>query len=213
MKDLNLKRKKKKENLLQLLEEYKDRLLKLSRERRELEQRLILLSERIEKETIYDKFTETYQESYFLKRLKEEMLRARRYKRIFSFLTIELENLKEIGRTYSLNEEEIFLKHLSKELTKSLRRVDLVCYSKEWGKFYILLPETPSQGAMVVARRILRKIEEVAHLLYQKKFSAYIVVITFEPKNIDPKKEPRVQTFLEISKKGLDLLKRKKVVR
>ena len=206
---LRLEEEKKRENLLQLLEEYKDKLLMLSREKRELEERLVLLSEKLEKESIYDNLTGAYQEGYFLKRLKEEMLRAKRYKRVFSLLAVEIDNLEKIAEKYSLSEEENFLKHLSREFIKSLRRVDLVCSSKEKKHFYILLPETPSQGAMVVARKILRKVEEVAYLLYQEKISAYIVVITYDPKNIDPKKEPRASTLLEISKKGLEVLKRK----
>ncbi|MEZ0344133.1 MAG: diguanylate cyclase, partial [Caldimicrobium sp.] len=171
---------------------------------------LIILSEKIEKESIYDELTETYRESYFLKRLKEELLRSKRYKRIFSLLTVEIDNLNIIRERFGLGEEENFLKYLCQELVKSLRRVDLVSLSKDRSKIYILLPETPSSGAMVVARKTLRKIEEIAYLLYQEKISGFISIITFDPKNIDPKKEPRVSTFIEIGKKGLELLKRKK---
>ncbi len=207
---LKLEEKKKTENLLHALEEYKERILKISREKRELEERLIILSEKIEKESIYDELTETYRESYFLKRLKEELLRSKRYKRIFSLLTVEIDNLNIIRERFGLGEEENFLKYLCQELVKSLRRVDLVSLSKDRSKIYILLPETPSSGAMVVARKTLRKIEEIAYLLYQEKISGFISIITFDPKNIDPKKEPRVSTFIEIGKKGLELLKRKK---
>lgn len=208
LEQLKLEERKERENLLQLLNENREKLLKISREKRELEQRLILLTEKIEKESLYDELTGTYRESYFLKRLKEEMLRSKRYRRIFSFLAVKIDGLEKLRKKYSLREEENLLKYLSQELTKSLRRVDLLSFSKE-EKFYVLLPETPSQGAMVVARKILRKIEEVAYLLYQEKISAYIVVITFDPKNIDPKKEPRVSTFLELSKRGLELLKQR----
>lgn len=210
---LKLEERKKTENLLKTIEEYKEKILKISREKKELEERLIPLYEKIEKECIYDELTETYREGYFLNRMKEELLRSKRYKRIFSLLTVEIDNLNKIREKFGLNEEENFLRYLGKELIKSLRRVDLVSVSKDKNKIYILLPETSSTGAMVVARKILRKIAEISHVLYQEKISAFIIVITFDPKNIDPKREPKVSTFLEIGKRGLEVLKGKKTHR
>ncbi len=207
---LKLEEKKKREDLLQTLEEYRNTILKINREKRELQERLILLSEKLEKERILDEITETYQEGYFLRRLREELLRAKRYRRVFSFLTVEIDGLNKIREKFGLKEEEEFLTHLAKELVRNLRRVDLISISKDRTKFFVLLPETPAQGAMVVARKILRKIEEVSFLLYRNKLSAYISVITFDPKNIDPKRDPLVNTFVEIGKRGIEVLKRKR---
>jgi len=198
-----------KENLEEMLNLHKNKILQLTREKKKLENRLLELQQRLDRETIYDDLTWVYRESYFLKRLKEELLKARRYRRVFSFLTVELDKLKEIGKIYGFTEEEQLFKHLTQEILKALRRVDLVGRSKDWGKLYVLLPETPSQGAMVVARKILRRVEETSYALYQKKLSAYITVITYNPLKIDPKKEPSESTLIDLSHKGLELIKRR----
>jgi len=206
---LKLEEIQKTKNLLQVLEDHQHKILQLTREKREFENRVFFLQEKIEQESIYDELTGAYKETYFLKRLKEELLKAKRYRRTFSFLTVELDKLKEIGRIFGLNEEENLLKHLTQGILKSLRRIDLVGRAKEWGKLYILLPETPSQGAMVVARKILRRVEEISHAFTQKTISAYITVITYDPKEIDPKKEPSEKTLIDLSHKGLEIIKRR----
>jgi len=206
---LGLEEKKKQEDLIRLLEEREFKILSLKRERKELEEWAQKLREKLERESIYDELTGAYKEEYFLKRLKEEFLRAKRYRRIFSLLMVELKDLSEIGKNLGLQEEEKSFASLVREILSSLRRVDLVGRASKWGRLYILLPETPSQGAMVVARKILRRIEEFFYRNFKKRLSAYITVITYDPKDIDPKKEPQVETLLTISEKGLEVLKRR----
>lgn len=209
IKKLQLLEKEKEKELAYTIESLEYKLLDLQRQKTELERELQILRKRYEESSIIDELTEVYREEYFLKRLKEEMLRAKRYGRVFSLLYIVIERLGELGKTFGIGEEEKFLKKLASSFQTLLRRVDLVVKAKKWDSFYILLPETPSQGAMVVARKLLSKIEEMYFKDYKLKYSAYITVLTFDPKKMDPKREPSLHTILTLLQKGIDLLTKK----
>ncbi len=207
--ELEIKKTETKEDLRLTLEEYKNRLLELHLEKKELELKIESLINLLKESTIYDEITGVFRKEYFLRRLKEELLRARRYGRTFSFLAIEIEKLEEIGRNYGLGEQEKFLKELANELKRTLRRVDIIGCLEDWNKFWVILPETPSQGAMVVARKLLRKIETLFYKFYQLKFSSYIVVLTYNPKSIDPKREPSEVSLVKLLERGIEVIKTK----
>ncbi|MFN3921602.1 MAG: diguanylate cyclase domain-containing protein, partial [Caldimicrobium sp.] len=182
LKKLQIIEKEREIELTYTIESLKNKLLDLQRQKRELEREYEALKKRYEESSILDILTEVYREEYFLRRLKEEMLRAKRYGRVFSLLYIVIDKLGELGKKFGIGEEEKFLKNLASSFKSFLRRVDLVCKAKKWDTFYVILPETPSQGAMVVARKLLRKIEELYFKEYNLKYSAYITVLTFDPK-------------------------------
>jgi diguanylate cyclase (GGDEF)-like protein len=210
LKELELAKEEKKEDIGVTLEEYKNKILELHLEKKELERRLEHLWLKYKERTILDELTEVYKREYFQRRLKEELLRAKRYGRTFSLLLIELEKLEEIGKRFGAGEEERFLKEIAQVFKKTLRRVDLIGRHRDWNKFLIALPETPAQGAMVVARKLLRKIEELYFRHYQLKSSGFISVINYEPKKIDPKRESSEEALISLLEKGLELIKRNK---
>ncbi|MFN4131706.1 MAG: HDOD domain-containing protein [Caldimicrobium sp.] len=209
IKKLQIIEKEKEISLTYTIESLKNKLLDLQRQKRELEREYEALRKRYEESSILDILTEVYKEEYFLRRLKEETLRAKRYGRVFSLLYIVIDKLGELGKKFGIGEEEKFLKKLASSFKSLLRRVDLVCKAKKWDTFYVILPETPSQGAMVVARKLLRRIEELYLKEYDLKYSAYITVLTFDPKNMDPKKEPSPQAILDLLEKGMELLRKR----
>ncbi|MCS7198883.1 MAG: HDOD domain-containing protein [Caldimicrobium sp.] len=198
-----------KENTEILLEEYENKLLALARERRDLENKVEFLSKKLEEVSIYEEHTKVYKETYFLKRVKEELLRTRRYGKVFSLLCIDIADFPKIVGKIGLTEEEGILRNIAQELTKNLRRTDLIAKSSTGYVFYVLLTETPSQGAMVVARKLLRKIEEFFYKRYREKILSYISVITYSPKIVDIKKEPNEINLLHMLKRGIELLKSK----
>jgi len=141
-------------------------------------------------------------EGYFLKRLKEELLRAKRYHRIVSILLIEIDKFSQIMELFGAEEENI-IKILAKNISRNLRRVDILAKLPKPEQFAIILPETPLSGAMVVARKLLRAIEKTFYEKYNTVFSPYIVVISYDPLKIDPKTDPKVESILNILNKGL----------
>lgn len=204
-----MERERVRDNIEILLEEYENKLLALTREKRDLVSKAEFLSKKLEEVSIYDEHTKVYKETYFLKRLKEELLRTRRYGKVFSLLCIDIADFPRIVSKIGLTEEERILENIAQEMTKNLRRTDLVAKSSAGYTFYVLLTETPSQGAMVVARKLLRKIEEFFYKRYREKILSYISVITYSPKIVDIKKEPNEVYLLYMLKRGIELLKSK----
>ncbi|MCD6489834.1 MAG: HDOD domain-containing protein [Thermodesulfobacterium sp.] len=196
--------KKKEENLIEL---YQDELAKVTREKEVLIEEIETLKNKLEEGSILDPLTGLYNESYFLKRLKEELLRAKRYRRIVSILLIEVDKFSQITELYGVEEEENILKLLAQEFLKNLRRVDIVAKLSKPEQFAVILPETPLFGAMVVARKLLRIIERTFYQKYNTVYSPYIAVISYDPSQLDPKTEPQLKNILNTLKSGIDILK------
>jgi len=192
-----------------LLEAYKQEIAKLLREKEILVKQLEKIEGDLKKQSIFDPLTGLYNEEYFLLRLKEELLRAKRYQRVLSALLLEIEKGEELAETYSLKEEERFIKLIAENLANRLRRVDVVVKLKNPYRFGIILPETPLSGAMVVARKLLQILETLCGKIFNLKKSGFVVAITFDPKKINPKTEPNVHVILKTLEKGLEILKEK----
>lgn len=91
--------------------------------------------------------------------LKRDLERALRYQRPYSLLFIDLDHFKALNDSYGHATGDIILKEVGKVMAASLRNVDIV---GRWGgeEFVILLPETPQQGALIVAERIRHAITQ-----------------------------------------------------
>ncbi len=198
--------KKEEENLL---EKYKGEIAKLLREKELLLQEIHSLKKKISEHSILDELTGIYNQEFLLKRLQEEILRSKRYRRTFSFLLVEIEKFYEITERFGSNEEERVLKDLAERITHSLRRVDIVAKLNDPGQFAIILPETNAQGAWVVARKVSGIIEKYFWERFKIKKSAFISIITFEPQKLDPKKDTPALSIFRFSQAGLRLLKEK----
>lgn len=197
-------RKKKEEALTDL---YKDELIKVKREKEILIEEIEELKRKLKESSITDPLTGLYNEDYFLKRLKEELLRAKRYRRVLSILLIEIDKFSQIMESYGSEEEEKILKILSQEISRNLRRVDIIAKLSKPEQFAIILPETAQSGAMVVARRLLSLIERTFYKNYNMVFSPYIVIVSYNPIELDPKIDPKIEVILNILKKGIENLK------
>jgi diguanylate cyclase (GGDEF)-like protein len=107
-----------------------------------------------------DKLTGLYQEEYFKFRLEEEVIRNQRYKRDMSLLLIEVDysyfikdNDLRLGFAYTI------LRQLGKFVRESIRRID-IAGRLSGDCFGIILPETPKVGAMILAERIRKTVED-----------------------------------------------------
>lgn len=190
-----------------LIEIYQDELAKSIREKELLIKEIDSLKKKLKESSFIDPLTGVYNEDYFLKRLKEELLRAKRYRRVLSVLLIEIEKFSQISELYGSEEEENIIKVLSSEFLRNLRRVDIVAKLSKPELFAVILPETPLSGAMVVARKILRIVERTFYKRYDRVFSPFIAVVSFDPSKIDPKTDPQLEGILNTLKRGLELLK------
>ena len=106
-----------------------------------------------------DRMTGLFSHHYFEKTLEEEMERARRYKATFSLVMFDIDNFKKFNDTYGHLAGDRIIREISKLLTKSVRQVDFPArYGGE--EFAVILPAVDVKGALVVAERLRRKVEQ-----------------------------------------------------
>ncbi len=102
---------------------------------------------------IRDELTVLYNRRYVLKRLDEEIERAKRYNRVFSCIMIDIDYFKKINDTYGHPIGDIVLRYMGEILRKSLRTVDIASrYGGE--EFLLILPETDLAGTKSVAEKL-----------------------------------------------------------
>jgi two-component system cell cycle response regulator len=115
----------------------------------------------------HDALTGLYNRRYFERRLREETAHARRHKRPFALIVVDLDHFKLINDTYGHEDGDRVLCHVAELLSGSLREDDIACrYGGE--EFVILLRATPGPAARVVANRLRASVSAKAITLGPK---------------------------------------------
>jgi diguanylate cyclase (GGDEF)-like protein len=84
---------------------------------------------------------------------------AQRYDRPASLLMVDSDNLKQVNDTHGHEAGNRLLRHVVKSMQAQLRFTDVAArYGGD--EFVVLLPDTPMRGALEVAERMRRAIEE-----------------------------------------------------
>ncbi|RMG68533.1 MAG: sensor domain-containing diguanylate cyclase, partial [Nitrospirae bacterium] len=106
-----------------------------------------------------DGLTGLYNHRVFQERLKEEIMRAQRYKKRLFLLMADIDHFKRINDTYGHQTGDRVLKTVAEIIRKSVRQLDFPArYGGE--EFALLLPETDCENAFKVGERIRKAIEE-----------------------------------------------------
>src|SRR5215510_9503467 len=96
---------------------------------------------------------------YFEQQLELEFKRSERRRQKFALLMIDIDHFKELNDTFGHHVGDQLLRDVASILMKDMREVDTVArYGGE--EFVIILPETAQTGAVYVAQRLRRAVEQ-----------------------------------------------------
>lgn len=118
-----------------------------------------LLYQQLEKEAVTDGLTGVFNYRYLISSLENEIKRARRFKQTFSFVMLDVDNLKIHNDRHGHLSGSQVLKEIAGIIKASCREIDFV--SKYGGdEFGVVLPQTKLPGASKVTQRVLESVRE-----------------------------------------------------
>ena len=123
--------------------------------------------EKFKELSIKDPLTGIYNRNKFFESLENETKRAKRLKEPFSVIMCDIDFFKKVNDTHGHQVGDMVLKTMSNAIAKSIREIDIFArYGGE--EFILLLPDTKMQGAVNLAQKLRKKIEEVEFDIVKK---------------------------------------------
>jgi diguanylate cyclase (GGDEF)-like protein len=111
------------------------------------------------KSAIVDSKTRLYNNSFFLRRLEEEMSRQRRYKTVISLLMIDIDHFKNLNDTYGHLAGDAVLRRLAEIMNEDVRNEDVAArFGGE--EFVIMLIGCIADEACNVAERLRKRVAD-----------------------------------------------------
>lgn len=125
-----------------------------------LEEEVKLRTEELETLSVTDNLTGLFNQRYFYRKLEEESYRANRQKGQVFLILFDVDKFKAYNDTYGHLAGDKALQIVGKTIRESIRtHIDTGCrYGGD--EFTIILPDINREQAIVVARRILNKLNE-----------------------------------------------------
>ncbi|MDD5131093.1 MAG: diguanylate cyclase [bacterium] len=115
-------------------------------------------------EAVTDSQTQLYYHRYFLRRLAEEMDRARRYSHYLSLVLVDIDNMNKINDLYGHEEGDRIISEIAALIKSNIRLTDVAArFSGQ--EFVLILPETREEGAYNVAQRIKENVSRVVEIV------------------------------------------------
>lgn len=113
----------------------------------------------LERQSITDFKTGTYNDRYFHRRLREELSRSRRHRSPLACVMLDFDNFKEINDSFDHAFGDFVLLAFAKKLRSIIRDIDIPA---RFGgdEFVLLLPNTGLDKAVATAERIRRIVSE-----------------------------------------------------
>ncbi len=122
-------------------------------------QRLESMNEELAHLAITDSLTQVYNHTFLISTLKYELSRTERFAKSMAFLMIDIDLFKQVNDTYGHLIGDEVLKEIVTIIKAPIRAIDVLGrYGGE--EFGLLLPETNEKGAVVLAEKIRKHVEE-----------------------------------------------------
>ena len=129
--------------------------------------------EEIYRLTIIDGLTEIHNKRYLMEFLDRELARSSRHNRPLSLIMLDIDRFKSINDQFGHLGGDFALRELAIRVKGNVRREELFArYGGE--EFTAVLPETPLEGALIVADRILKVINQTPFMFEDKTFGVTI---------------------------------------
>ena len=123
-------------------------------------EKLEVLSIKLKHQSITDELTGLYNRRHILMQMEREVERSRRYRKSFSVIMADLDNLKEVNDRHGHLTGDMLLKEAAELLQRNIRKIDLVGrYGGD--EFLLILPESDLEAARGVAERIQDHVRQV----------------------------------------------------
>lgn len=128
--------------------------------------RTLLQQQELEQErekAMLDPLTEVYNRRFFDEMIPKEVRRANRTGRPLSFLFIDIDDFKAINQQHGHFVGDDVLRAVGTLVRDALRASDY-CFRFGGDEFLVALPDTPAEGAAVVAKRLRQKLAALTDL-------------------------------------------------
>lgn len=110
------------------------------------------LQEKLREESIHDELTNLYNRQYLNGLLTRTLAQAHRELQPVSMILLDIDHFKEINDAYGQDAGNIVLRQMADFLRRNIRLSDAIC--RHGGDdFVAVLPNTPSNGALILAER------------------------------------------------------------
>src|ERR1700680_1620348 len=144
--------------------------------------------EEIYRLTIIDALTDIHNKRYFLEFLDRELARSSRYERPLSLVMMDIDKFKAINEEMGHLGGDFTLRELALRIKGNIRKEELFArYGGE--EFAVVLPETSNEGALILADRLVKVVNQQPFYYKKKPFSVTIsagVTTTVGEKGVTP---------------------------
>jgi diguanylate cyclase (GGDEF)-like protein len=148
-----------------------------------------------------DKLTTLFNRAKLVEVITSEIEKSKRYKRKFSLIVTNVDNLKELNSEFGHKAGDLLLIEFAKFLTENIRTVDVI---GRWdsGDVMIICPETDINGAINMAEKLKGRIEEFSFAGEVERITASFGVTGYLNGDSDESIVERVSNGLQTAKEN-----------